>query len=121
MNFDGTKEVNRKCLHNNPQHHTAADIVKVRKATKSHVSTSLKELESKGLIQRIQSADNKKRIEIVLLEQANQIIEDGIDAQKQFARNVLSGLTEEEKHICMVVFDKICNNADYYLKKGCDR
>ena len=62
---------------------------------------------SKGLIQRIQSADNKKRIEIVLLEQANQIIEDGIDAQKQFARNVLSGLTEEEKHICMVVFDKI--------------
>ena len=63
---------------------------------KSHVSTSLKELESKGLIQRIQSADNKKRIEIVLLEQANQIIEDGIDAQKQFARNVLSGLTEEE-------------------------
>ena len=66
-------------LYNNPQHHTAADIVKVRKATKSHVSTSLKELESKGLIQRIQSADNKKRIEIVLLEQANQIIEDGID------------------------------------------
>ena len=106
-------------LYNNPQHHTAADIVKVRKATKSHVSTSLKELESKGLIQRIQSADNKKRIEIVLLEQANQIIEDGIDAQKQFARNVLSGLTEEEKHICMV--DKICNNADHYLKKGCDR
>ena len=108
-------------LYNNPQHHTAADIVKVRKATKSHVSTSLKELESKGLIQRIQSADNKKRIEIVLLEQANQIIEDGIDAQKQFARNVLSGLTEEEKHICMVVFDNICNNADHYLKKGCDR
>lgn len=108
-------------LYNNPQHHTAADIVKVRKATKSHVSTSLKELESKGLIQRIQSADNKKRIEIVLLEQANQIIEDGIDAQKQFARNVLSGLTEEEKHIFMVVFDKICNNADHYLKKGCDR
>ena len=108
-------------LYNNPQHHTAADIVKVRKATKSHVSTSLKELESKGLIQRIQSADNKKRIEIVLLEQANQIIEDGIDAQKQFARNVLSGLTEEEKHICMVVFDKICKYADHYLKKGCDR
>ena len=108
-------------LHNNPQHHTAADIVKVRKATKSHVSTSLKELESKGLIQRIQSADNKKRIEIVLLEQAKQIIEDGIDAQKQFARNVLSGLTEEEKHICMVIFDKICNNADYYLKKGSAR
>ena len=31
-------------LHNNPQHNTAADIVKIRKSTKSHVSTSLKNL-----------------------------------------------------------------------------
>ena len=47
-------------LHNNPQHNSAADIVKVRKSTKSHVSSSLKNLESRGLIERIQSADNKK-------------------------------------------------------------
>lgn len=47
-------------LHNNPQHNTAAEIVKVRKSTKSHVSSSLKNLESRGLIERIQSADNEK-------------------------------------------------------------
>ena len=34
-------------LHNNPQFNTAAEIVKVRKSTKSHVSTSLKSLEYK--------------------------------------------------------------------------
>ncbi len=34
-------------LHNNPQYSTAADIVKVRKSTKSHVSSSLKRLEEK--------------------------------------------------------------------------
>ena len=34
-------------LHNNPQHNTAAEIVKIRKSTKSHVSTSLKDLENK--------------------------------------------------------------------------
>ena len=33
-------------LHNNPQLNTAAEIVKVRKSTKSHVSTSLKSLEN---------------------------------------------------------------------------
>ena len=44
------------------------------------------------------------------------IIEDGIKAQKDFASNVLSGLTNEEKRICMSVFDKICRNADEYLK-----
>ena len=47
-------------LHNNPQHNTVAEIVKVRKSTKSHVSISLKNLESKGLVERIQSETNKK-------------------------------------------------------------
>ncbi len=37
-------------LHNNPQHNTAAEIVKIRKSTKSHVSTSLKKLENKGFV-----------------------------------------------------------------------
>lgn len=42
-------------LHNNLQHNTAADIVKVRKSTKSHVSTSLKDLEGKGMVERIRT------------------------------------------------------------------
>ena len=104
-------------LHNNPQHNTAAEIVKIRKSTKSHVSTSLKDLESKGLIRKIQSEDNKKHIEIVLLDKAELIVEAGINAQKQFAQNVLSGLTDEEKNMCINVFDKICNNAEKYLKE----
>ena len=57
-------------LHNNPQLNTAAEIVKSRKSTKSHVSTSLKKLENRGFVKRIQSEDNKKHIEIVLLDRA---------------------------------------------------
>ena len=53
-------------LHNNPKYNTAADIVKIRKSTKSHVSTSLKALENKGLIERIQNTRNKKHIKIVI-------------------------------------------------------
>lgn len=37
-------------LHNNPQHNTAAEIVKIRKSTKSHVSTSLKSWKRKVLL-----------------------------------------------------------------------
>ena len=81
-------------LHNNQQHNTAAEIVKVRKSTKSHVSISLKNLESKGLVERIQSETNKKHIEIALLDKAELIVEAGINAQKEFAQDVLSGLTE---------------------------
>lgn len=104
-------------LHNNPQHNTAAEIVKVRKSTKSHVSISLKNLESKGLVERIQSETNKKHIEIVLLDKAELIVEAGINAQKEFAQDVLSGLTEEEKRMCINVFKKICNNAEEHLKE----
>lgn len=103
-------------LHNNPQHNTAAEIVKIRKSTKSHVSSSLKNLENRGLVERSQSVDNKKHIEIVLLEKAVPIIEDGIKVQKEFAKTLLQGLSEEEKRICVEVFNKICKNADEYLK-----
>lgn len=103
-------------LHNNPQHNTAAEIVKIRKSTKSHVSSSLKSLESRGLVERSQSAGNRKHIEIVLLEKAVPIIEDGITVQKEFAKTLLQGLTEEEKRICIEVFNKVCENADEYLK-----
>ena len=104
-------------LHNNPKHNTAADIVKIRKSTKSHVSTSLKALENKGLIERIQSTRNKKHIEIVLLDKAEIIVEAGLNMQKQFAQNVLNGLTEEEIHMCISVFNKICSNAEKCLKE----
>ena len=104
-------------LHDNTQYNTAAEIVKVRKSTKSHVSTSLKKLESKGLIKKVQSKDNKKHIEIVLLDKAEVIVKEGTKAQKQFAQNVLKGLTEQEKHMCIDVFDKICNNAEQQLRK----
>lgn len=69
-------------LHNNPQFNTAAEIVKVRKSTKSHVSTSLKSLENNGLIRRIQSENNKKHIEIILLDKAEIIVEAGLNMQK---------------------------------------
>lgn len=37
-------------LYHNPEYNTAADIVRIRKSTKSHVSTALKVLEDRGYI-----------------------------------------------------------------------
>ena len=104
-------------LQSNPQHNTAAEIVKVRKSTKSHVSISLKRLEDRGLIERTQSPDNKKHIEIALQEASKPIIEAGIRVQKQFAKDILSGLTQEEKEICVRVFCTIYENAQAHLNE----
>ena len=104
-------------LHSDPRHNTAADIVAVRKSTKSHVSISLKSLESKGLISRKQDESNKKRIEIFLTSRAEPIIAEGLQTQKQFAEDVLKGLSEEERAACIRAFRKIHQNADECLKK----
>ena len=88
-----------------------AEIVKIRKSTISHVSTSLKKLENKGLVEKIQSKDNKKHIEIILLDKAELIIEAGHNAQNHLAKNVLSGYTAEIQ-VCINIFDKICNNSE---------
>ena len=104
-------------LHNNPQYNTAAEIVKIRKSTKSHVSTSLRMLEEKGLIEKRQSEDNKKYIAIILLDKAKTIVNEGIAVQKQFARDILDGLSEEEMDMCKAVFEKIYENAEKRLKQ----
>lgn len=81
-------------LYNNPKYNTAADIVRIRKSTKSHVSTSLKVLEDRGLIERRVDPANKKRVTIHLHQMANEVIEDGKWAQKEFAQDMFDGLTQ---------------------------
>ena len=104
-------------LHGNPEFNTAADIARIRKSTKSHVSTALKSLESKGLVEKEQSASNKKHIEIFVTESAKSIIYEGIDTQKRFAHDVLKGFSDEEITAFKNIFEKICNNAEDCLNK----
>ena len=99
-------------IHNNPAYNTAADIVRIRKSTKSHVWTSLKVLEDRGFIERRVDKDNKKHVTIHLLQLANEVIENGIWAQKEFAQDMFEGLSEEEIKVFMNVFQKVYDNAE---------
>ena len=93
-------------LYHNPQYHTAADIVRVRNSTKSHVSTSLKVLEERGLIEKKVADGNKKHIDVYL----------SVSAQRQFARDMFQGLSEPQITACKQAFQKICDNAEECLK-----
>ena len=99
-------------IYNNPEYNTAADIVRIRKSTKSHVSISLKVLEDRGFIERRVDKDNKKHVTIHLLQLANEVIEDGKWAQKEFAQDMFEGLSEEEIKVFMNVFQKVYENAE---------
>ena len=99
-------------IYNNPAYNTAADIVRIRKSTKSHVSISLKVLEDRGFIERRVDKDNKKHVTVHLLQLANEVIEDGKWAQKEFAQDMFEGLSEEEIKVFMNVFQKVYENAE---------
>lgn len=105
-------------LHSNPECNTAASLVRICKYTKSHVSTSLKRLEQRGLVERQQSAANKKHIELHLTADAQPILTDGIAIQKKFAQHALAGISQEELAVFKSIFDKICNNAEAYLQQN---
>lgn len=99
-------------IYSNPEYNTAADIVRIRKSTKSHVSTSLKVLEDRGFIERRVDKDNKKHVTIHLLQLANEVIEDGKWAQKEFVQDMFEGLSEEEIKVFMNVFQQVYENAE---------
>ena len=44
------------------------------------------------------------------------IIKDGIRVQKQFAKDMFNGLTDDEIALCKQIFKKICNNAEACIK-----
>ena len=47
---------------------------------------------------------------------ADDIIKDGIRVQKQFAKDMFNGLTDDEIALCKQIFKKICNNAEACIK-----
>lgn len=104
-------------LYHNPEYNTAADIVRIRKSTNSHISTALKVLEDRGYITKKINEKNKKRVELFLEDSANEIVKEGLDVQNQFAHDMLQGLPEEEIKVCSRVFGKICRNAEECIQK----
>ena len=77
-------------LHNNPTYTRATDIVSIRRLTKSHVSSTLKMLEDKGLIRRFYEANDSKTAHIEVLELAEGILQEGYNAQMDFFDTVFS-------------------------------
>ena len=103
-------------LYNNPEYKTASDIVKVRKATKSHVSLTIASLEDKGLVARRPKEGSKKFIEIFIQDKASDVLYDGSNIQSQFLKDVFSDISEKEMDLFKRVFLKMCSNAEKRIK-----
>ena len=103
-------------LYNNTGHDTAADIVKMRKLTKSHVSGAVKDLIGRGFLDYNYASNNHKKIHLLLNEQSWAVLEEGIAAQYNHRDTLFKGFTEEEKKIFENMFHRISDNAEQELK-----
>ena len=97
-------------LHNNPRYDTAAQIVKIRRFTKSHVSISVKGLQEKGLVQGVYFPGNQKTLHLQVTDAAAPVVRAGLAAQKEFGAVLVRGFSTEEVAEFQRLTDKLHKN-----------
>ena len=97
-------------LQNNPKYDTAAQLVKIRRLSKSHVSVSVKGLQEKGLVNGAYYPGNQKTLHLQLTKKAEPVVEAGLAAQKEFGASLVRGFTPEEVAQLQYLTDKLHEN-----------
>lgn len=97
-------------LYRNPQYDTAAQIVKIRRLTKSHVSISLKGLQERGLVEGVYFPGNQKTLHLKLTEKAKPILEAGLAVQQEFGTILVQDFTSEEMEQFQYLLNKLHEN-----------
>ncbi len=98
-------------LANNPAYDTAADIVRIRMLTKSHVSGALKRLESNGYLCTAYHAGNRKTIHLSLTKKADAIIKEGKMMQERFGKQLFDGFSPEQLDMLKQLLQRMYQNA----------
>lgn len=102
-------------LADNPDQDTAAQIVRYRHLTPSHVSLSVHTLEEKSLlICEHQKADHRI-VHLSLTEQAAPVVEAGRAAQAVFTQRLTDGFSEEEKQQLQALLTRVFDNCSRQL------
>ena len=97
-------------LANNPGLDRAADIVRIRQITKSHVSLSVTNLEQRGLLLRVFDPGDRRTAHLKLTEGALPIVREASRIQQEFFGRIFAGLSGEELAFWRTILDKLCRN-----------
>ena len=97
-------------LANNPEFDRAVDIVNNRGMSKSHVSLSISNLESRGLLQRREDPCDRRTVHLSLLPKSQAITDAGKMAQKRFFSYLHQGVTQEQIDMMIDFARKVSEN-----------
>lgn len=84
-------------LKNNPGMDTASDIVNYRMLPKANVSQAVELLIQKGFVGRKTDEQDRRKIHLELLPDAEKAVAQILDAQTHFFDLLFEGMTEEER------------------------
>lgn len=97
-------------LANNPGLDRAADIVRIRQITKSHVSLSVSNLEQRGFVYRTFDPEDRRTAHLKLTKEALPVVREGNRIQQEFFSRIFAGLSEEELAFWRSILDRVCLN-----------
>lgn len=99
-------------LYNNPEYDRAADIVSRRGIAKSHVSLSVTNLESRGILERHFDPADRRMAHLKLTQQGREIAAEARNVQARFFSGLYEGITEEEFAFWGQITRKVCDNIE---------
>lgn len=102
-------------LENNPSFDTAADVVKVRRLSKSNVSMAIRALSEKGLLFSFPSKKDRRVMHLKVSDAAEAIISEGLTMQSAFFSGLFTDFTEEEQLAFQNYLSRISDNVTQYL------
>ena len=99
-------------LYNNPQYDRATDIVTHRGMAKSHVSMSVASLAERGLLERLESPEDRRAVRLQLSGEGKVVAADARQAQVRFFDMLYEGIPEEELAVWEKITQKVCQNIE---------
>lgn len=104
-------------LYNNPDSATAAEAVRLRQWTKSHVSAAVHSLKARDLLSAAHPEGNRKTLRLTPLPDAGPILQEGREAQRAFFQAMRRDFTPEEEQALEMILKKIARNVRDAMKK----
>ena len=98
-------------LANTPGCDTASDMVTLCQLTKSHVSKAVDRLTEMGYITQQRDQQNRRKVHLLLTEEAKPVVKAGQAAQKRFVDVLTRGLSDEDKVAMKRTLEVMIENA----------
>lgn len=95
---------------NHPNLNTASDIVEIRMFTKSNVSAMVEQLIQKGLLEREEDKNDRRKIHLIIKPKANPIVKDIKKMQAKFSEELMAGFSENERLMFGQYIDRMLTN-----------